>query len=87
MDKINFYHKTKEFGKVLYSRLYGSVDDFVVRRFSIAFNIAKRFILGFDISISSYAINFSFSLVIFNINGYLYIGNPFKRKCCEKESC
>lgn len=78
MDEINFYHKTKEFGKVLYSRMYGSIDDFIVRRLSLSFNIAKRFILGFEISIDTRVINFNFSLVIFNLNGYLYIGNPFK---------
>jgi len=77
MKDINYYHKTKKFGKIFPGSNNNRLSEkYGIQRGSISFNIARRFILGASISIDLTAINFSLSIIIFNINGYIFFRNP-----------
>jgi len=76
MEKINFYHYHRDYGKLWY---YNPADQTTFFRGNFNFNICKKFILGFNVDINSRAIVYSISLVLFNINGSHYFRLPERK--------
>ena len=68
----NFYHKSWKFGHVLNKDPDKDQRIDHINRFTLAFNVMRKIGIGFEIIFSTHAVDFRFTILCFNINGYLF---------------